>query len=309
MELRLLQYFLTVAREGNISRAAEALHITQPTLSRQMTLLEEQLGVRLFLRNSRPLALTGEGLLLLRRAEEILDLVERTEAELAAQEYRMEGTVSIGSGELASARLLAQWVADFSARYPRVSFELYTAGADQIRRRMDDGLTDIGLLLEPVDLERYEYIRMPVKERWAALMPSGAPLAKRSGVTAGDLAGVPVILPQRQKIQDVTANWFGDGYERLQVAAVSNLSTNSALLVQAGLGYALTLEGALPFLEPSQVRLTPLRPELTSTSVLAWKRGLPFSTAVSCFLRFVKCSLGMKEELEKGIRQDAPPAL
>jgi len=294
VETRLLYYFLTVAREQNITNAAKALHITQPTLSRQIALLEDELGTKLFVRDSRPLSLTDEGFLLRRRAEEILELIEKTEVEISAQEEQVEGIISIGCGELASVKLLTEAIADFSHQYPRVTFEIYTANADQIKQRMNDGLTDIGLLLEPVDMERYEYIRMPVRERWAAVMPAGVPLARRNYVTAKDLADIPVVLPSRQKIHDEVASWFGSHYEKLRVIGVSNLSTNAAMMVQAGLGYALTVEGALPFLEQSEVRMVPLYPELTGTSVLAWKRGQPFPAATNRFLAHIKCFLGME---------------
>lgn len=294
METRLLQYFLAVAREQNITNAAKVLHITQPTLSRQMTMLEEELGTKLFLRDSRPLMLTNEGLLLRRRAEEILALVEKTEEELSGREEQIEGTISIGCGELAAVRLLADGIADFAQRYPRVVFDVYTAAADQVKRRIDDGLTDIGLLLEPVDMERYEYIRMPVKERWAAVMPSGVPLAKREHVTAKELAEIPVIMPSRQKVHDEVASWFGSYYEKLHLAGVSNLSTNAALMVRAGLGYALIVEGALPFLNQSEVCMVPLYPELTATSVLAWKRGQPFPLAAERFVEHIRCFLSME---------------
>ena len=293
IETRLLRYFLTVARERNITNAAKALHITQPTLSRQIALLEEEIGAKLFLRGSRSLTLTNEGLLLRRRAEEILALVEKTEAELSSREEQVEGMVSIGCGELASVRLLTDLTAEFSQQYPRVTFDIYTATADQIKRRMDGGLTDIGLLMEPTDVEHYEYIRMPVRERWMALMPSGVPLARRNGVFAKDLAGIPVILPSRQKVHDEVASWFGPYYEGLRVIGTSNLSTNAALMVRAGLGYALIVEGAFPFLDQSEVCMVPLSPELTTTSILAWKRGLPFPTAVSRFLDFVECFLSI----------------
>lgn len=296
VETRLLHYFLTVARERNITNAAKALHITQPTLSRQMALLEEEIGAKLFVRDRRPLSLTDEGLLLRRRAEEILELLEKTESEVSSREEQVEGSISIGCGELASVRLLAQLIADFSRQHPRVVFDVYTANADQIKRRMDDGLTDIGLLLEPVDMECYEYIQMPVKERWAAVMPSGVPIAKREYVTAKDLAGIPVIMPSRQKVHDEVASWFGSCYEKLQVTAVSNLSTNAALMVRSGLGYALVVEGALPFLEQSEICMVPLYPELTATSVLAWKRGQPFPTATNRFLEHIKCLLSMEPE-------------
>ncbi|MCI5483492.1 MAG: LysR family transcriptional regulator, partial [Clostridiales bacterium] len=232
VETRLLHYFLTVARERNITNAAKVLHITQPTLSRQMTLLEEQLGVKLFVRDSRPLALTDEGFMLRRRAEEILELVEKTEAEVSAQEEQVEGSVSIGCGELASTKLLMEMLAGFSEQFPRVTFDVYTANADRIKHRMDNGLTDVGLLLEPVEMERYEFIRMPVRERWVAMMPSGVPLARRKYVTAQDLDDIPVIMPSRQKVHDEVASWFGDDYEKLRLIGTSNLSTNAALMVQ-----------------------------------------------------------------------------
>ena len=294
VETRLLHYFLTVARERNITNAAKVLHITQPTLSRQMTLLEEQLGVKLFVRDSRPLALTDEGFLLRRRAEEILELLEKTEAEVSAQEEQVEGSVSIGCGELASTKLLMEMVAGFSEQFPRVTFDVYTANADRIKHRMDNGLTDVGLLLEPVEMERYEFIRMPVRERWVAMMPSGVPLARRKYVTARDLDDIPVIMPSRQKVHDEVASWFGDDYEKLRLIGTSNLSTNAALMVQAGMGYALAVEGSMPFLEQSNIRMIPLYPELTATSVLAWKRGQPISTAVSRFLVYIKCFLSME---------------
>lgn len=296
IETRLLHYFLTVARERNITSAAKALHITQPTLSRQMALLENEIGAKLFVRDSRPLSLTDEGLLLRRRAEEILELLKKTETEVSSREEQVEGTISIGCGELASVKLLTELIADFSRRHPRVVFDIYTANADQVKRRMDDGLTDIGLMLEPVDMEHFEYIRMPVRERWAAVVPAGVPLAKWEHVSAKELAGIPVILPSRQKVYDEVASWFGSYYEKLRIIGVSNLSTNAALMVQAGLGYALIIEGALPFLKQSEIRMVPLYPELTATSVLAWKRGQPFPTAVNRFLHFAKCFLGMDRE-------------
>lgn len=294
IETRLLYYFLTVAREQNITNAAKALHITQPTLSRQMALLEEEIGAKLFLRESRPLTLTDEGILLRRRAEEILELLKKTKDEVAAHEEQIEGTVSIGCGELASVSILTDLIASFRDQHPRVIFDVYTAVADQVKQRIDDGRADIGLLLEPVDMEQYEYIRMPVRERWVAVMPSGVPLSKRDRVTAKELAEIPVILPSRQKVHDEVANWFGSYYEKLNMTAINNLGTNAARMVRAGIGYALVVEGALPFLDESEVRMVPLYPELTATSVLAWKREQPVSSAVFRFMEFAKCFLGME---------------
>ena len=143
-------------------------------------------------------------------------------------------------------------------------------------------------MLEPVDMEHFEYIRMPVRERWAAVVPAGVPLAKWEYVTAKDLVGIPVIMPSRQKVHDEVASWFGSYYEKLLVMGSSNLSTNAALMVHAGPGYALIVEGALPFLEQSEICTVPLHPELTATSVMAWKRGQPFPTATDWFLQYVQ---------------------
>ncbi len=198
IETRLMQYFLAVAKEQNITKAAKVLHITQPTLSRQMAMLEKEIGATLFIKGSRPLSLTNEGYLLRRRAEEVLDLLAKTEAEVSCGKEELEGTVTIGCGEIAAVQYLAKIIENFTKSTPGC-FDIYTANADQIRQRMDEGLSDIGLLLEPSDIEQYEYIRMPVTEKWAAIVPSGVPLSKRNSVTAEELAKVPVIMPSRKK--------------------------------------------------------------------------------------------------------------
>lgn len=175
MEIRVLRYFLTVAREENITRAAELLHLTQPTLSRQIAQMEDEMGVRLFDRGTRKITLTSEGLLLRRRAEEILELVDKTERELAQQEETVEGTVSIGCGDLAAVRMLPELFRSFHERYPAVTFDLYTATADHIKDRMDRGLTDAGLLLEPVNMKKYDYIRLSQREEWVVVMRPNSP--------------------------------------------------------------------------------------------------------------------------------------
>lgn len=293
MEIRVLRYFLTVAREESITRAAEVLHITQPTLSRQLSQLEEETGGRLFERGPRRIRLTGEGMLLRRRAEEILELVEKTEAELSEQDQLVEGRIAIGCGELASVSLLPELFRSFREKYPRVGFDLYTATADLVTEHMDRGLLDAGLLLEPVDIGKYEFIRLDVKERWVVLMRPDDPLAARERVTAQDLLGLPLILPRRSGVRGELASWFGDCYERLNVVFTSNLSTNGALMVGSGLAYSLVIEGAVPLWDQTKLTYRPLSPALTATSVLAWKRGQPFSPAAARFIGHTKCFLGM----------------
>lgn len=293
MEIRVLRYFLTVVREQSITKASEVLHITQPTLSRQLAQMEEEIGVKLFDRGTRKITLTNEGLLLRRRAEEILQLVDKTEKELIEQEEHVEGKVTIGCGEIASVQLLPELFESFHEKYPRVTFDLYTATADHVKDQMDRGLVDIGLLLEPIDIEKYDFIRLDIKERWVALMRPDFPLAQKDSVTARDLAGLPLILPRRLRVQSELASWFGDYYETLNVLFTSNLSTNAAVMVQRGLACSVAIEGSVPFWDASQIIYRPLSPELTATSVLAWKRGQPFSPAATRFTEHMKYFLGM----------------
>lgn len=295
MEIRVLRYFLTVVREESITRAAERLHITQPTLSRQLTQLEEEVGVKLFERGTRKITLTDEGILLRRRAEEITDLVDKTQKELTIQEEMVEGCIAIGCGELAAVQLLPDVFQSFSQKYPLVTYDLYTATADQVKERMEVGTIDIGLLLEPIDIDKYDFIRLGVKERWVVLMRPDDPLAEKEFITPGDLAGQPIIMASRSSVQNELANWFGDYFKSLQILFKSNLTTNGAIMVQRGLGYSLVIEGSIPFWDKEKICSRPLYPELTATSVLAWKRHQPFSRASMRFIEHIKCFPGMNQ--------------
>lgn len=293
MEVRVLRYFLAVVREESITKAAEVLHITQPTLSRQLTQLEEEIGVSLFHRGSRKITLTNEGILLRRRAEEIIALIDKTEQELVLSEDQIEGTITVGCGELATVRTLSELCGSFREKYPRVRFDLYTATADHVKEQMDRGLVDIGLLLEPIDMEKYDFIRLSTKEKWVVLMRPEDSLASLESVTASDLENLPLILPRRLGVQSELASWFGDRYEHLNIAFTSNLSTNGAMMVQKGLGYSLVIEGAIPFWDNEKIAYRPLFPELSATSVIAWKRQQPFSAAAEKFIQHIKYFLGM----------------
>ena len=293
MEIRVLRYFLTVVREESITKASEVLHITQPTLSRQLAQMEEDIGVKLFDRGTRKIKLTNEGILLRRRAEEILQLVDKTEKELVEQEEQVEGKISIGCGETASVQILPKLFDSFHKKYPRVTFDIFTATADLVKEQMDKGLLDIGLLLEPIDMEKYDFIRLNVKEKWVVLMCSDDSLTQKESVTAKDLAALPLILPRRMNVKSELASWFGNYYEKLNVVFTSNLNTNGAIMVSNGLAYSLVIEGAMSFWDKSKVTYRPLYPELTSTSVLAWKRSQPFSIAATKFIEHIQCFLGM----------------
>lgn len=296
MEIRVLRYFLTVVREESITKAAEVLHITQPTLSRQLSQLEEEVGVTLFTRGARKITLTNEGILLRRRAEEILQLVDKTEKELAEQDEQVEGKISIGCGEIASVQLLPKLFQSFREKYPQISFDIFTATADLVKEQMEKGLLDMGLLLEPIDVEKYEYIRLKKKDQWVVLMRPEDPLAQKESITPQDLRSLPLILPRRTRVQSELANWFGDSFDQLHVAFTSNLSTNGAIMVSSGLANSLVIEGSIPFLDQSKITSRPLSPPLTATSILAWRRGQPFSLATSKFIAHAKCFLSMEQQ-------------
>lgn len=291
MEIRVLRYFLAIVREESITKAAELLHITQPTLSRQIAQMEEDMGVKLFDRGTRKIVLTNEGLLLRRRAEEILELVDKTERELAEQDEKVEGTVSIGCGDLAAVQMMPELIKKFRERYPAVNFDLYTATADHIKDRMDRGLTDIGLLLEPINMEKYDYIRLNREEQWVAVIPPDSPLAKLEYITPEDLRGMPLILPRRLNVQSELARWFGDEFEKLNVVFTSNLPSNSSIMVHHGLACSLIIQGSISFWDKEKIVYRPLSPRLTATSVLAWKRKQPFGLAAEKFIKYIKENL------------------
>lgn len=291
MEIRVLRYFLAVVREESITKAADLLHITQPTLSRQLAQMEEEMGVKLFDRGTRKIVLTNEGLLLRRRAEEILELVDKTEQELTVQDETVEGTVSIGCGDLKNVQFLPELFRAFHERYPAVKFDLYTATADHIRERMERGLTDIGLLLEPINIEKYEFIRLKQKERWVVVMHPDDPLASLEAISPSDLLDKPLILPRRINVQSELANWFGDSFEHLQILFTNNLPSNAAIMVHNRLAYSITIEGSLAFWDKEKIVYRPLSPELTASCVLAWKRQQPFGVAAEKFIEHMKSNL------------------
>lgn len=288
MEIRVLQYFLTVAREENITRAAEMLHITQPTLSRQLMQLEEEVGAQLFNRHSRKITLTHEGLLLRRRAEEILTLVQKTEREISDANNLIDGEISIGAGELYAVQVLPPLIKTFREKYPNVVFDLYTGNADQIKERIENGLTDIGVLLEPVNIEKYEFIRLKNSEHWVVMMPPDDPLTAKAAVTPADLAGKPIFMVNRQTVRNEVINWFGDYYKTIKIVGSGNLPTNKAIMVKEGLGYALVIGSTAAFWDEKYLASRPLKPELTASSVIAWKKHQPFSPAAEKFIAYLK---------------------
>ena len=284
MELRVLKYFLAVARGENITKAAALLHLTQPTLSRQLMQLEEELGVQLFRRSRYRIVLTDEGMLLRRRAQELVDLAEKT-----AQEFRkdpeLRGEISVGSGDLEGMYVLAELLASFQKLHPQVTYQIYSGNADHTKERIEGGTLDLGLLLEPVDISKYDFIRMPVKEQWGVLVHEDAPLAQKEAATPEDLAGVPLILTRRELIQQEMEHWFGPYAQRLQVNATGNLPYNMALLARQNVGAFLTIRLHCTY---EGLQFIPLSPALESSTVLAWKKTETFPPAVTALLEHIK---------------------
>ena len=281
MELRLLRYFLTVAKEQSFTKAAEQLHITQPTLSRQMAAFEEDLGITLFIRSGKKISLTDEGILLKRRALEILNLEERTLEELKGKEEVVEGTITIGCGEFAAVETLAKICKTYKEKYPLVQIVLHTATADTVYEMMNKGLVDIALFMEPVDTEGLDYIRITDCDHWCVGMRPDDPLAEKEFIRKEDLIGKPLILPERVNVQSELANWFGKDFSKLQIAFTSNLGTNAGVMAANGLGYPVSIEGAAKYWREDILVQRRISPEITTSTVIAWRRNIPYSLAVS----------------------------
>lgn len=286
MEFRTLQYVLAVVREQNLSRAAEALHVTQPTLSRQMAQLEDELGTPLFARG-RHLSLTDAGIMLRCRAEEVEAIMEKIKGDFQNLD-ELGGTISIGSGGLNASQILPGVMDGFRKKYPKVQFQLYTNNAEYVLERLEHGSLDFGLLLEPIDTARFDTLRMKSKERWGLLLRASHPLSQREVITREDLMGEPIITSDRPAIQHELENWLGCPFSRLNVFGTYNIITNAAMLVDSGVASALTIEGAANLFGSERMVFRPLFPELFMTSVLAWKKHQPEFGAAARFLEHLR---------------------
>lgn len=292
MEIRVLRYFLAVARERNITGAANYLHLTQPTLSRQIHDLEEELGQQLLIRKSHRVELTPEGVLLRKRAEEIIAMVDKTEAEFASMEDTVSGDIYIGSGETQAIRQIAELIKDLEEACPNIHYHLHSGNAEDVTERLDKGLLDFGILIQPADLTKYDYLDLPARDRWGVIMRKDSPLAEKEAIEKNELLEIP-LLCSRQVVgsrhsENKFAEWFGTDYEKLNIVATYNLMYNAAILVEAGVGYALTLDKLANTFEDSVLCFRPLRPELESGLNVVWKKYQVFSPAAELFLKTLK---------------------
>lgn len=284
MEIRVLKYFLAVAREQNISAAAESLFLSQPTLSRQLKELEEELGKQLFIRGSRKITLTEEGLLLRKRAEEIVELLDKTEKELSNSDEQVSGEIYIGAGETDGLRLIAKAAKELQEQYPQITYRIISGDAVDITERLDKGLIDFALLLEPVDISKYNYLKFPVKDVWGVLMRRDCPLAQKKSISPKDLQDMPLIVSRQALDGSELTQWLKNGSEQLNIVSTYNLVYNASLMVDEGLGVALCLDKIINVSGDSSLCFRPLKPRLEVGMSLVWKKYQVFSKAAEKFI-------------------------
>lgn len=282
MELRVLQYFLAVAREQNISAAAHSLHLTQPTLSRQLRELEEELGKQLMIRGNRKITLTQDGMLLRKRAEEILDLVGRTEKELTQSDETISGDIYIGTGETDGVRQIARVAHAVQQRYPNILFHIVSGDAVDVCERLDKGLLDFGILLGDIDKTKYCYLELPMKDTWGVLMRRSSPLAEKDSIAPQDLWDKPLILSRQVDNKSGLYRWLGKEPSDLHTVSTYNLIYNASLMVSEGTGYAFALD-KLVNTTGSDLCFRPLNPKLELGMYLVWKKSQSFSRAMELF--------------------------
>lgn len=288
MELRVLRYFLTIAREGSITNAANFLHVTQPTLSRQIKDLEQELGQKLFTRGSHSMALTTEGMILRKRAEEIISMVDKTEAEFNSMENIVGGDIYIGGGETDAIKLVAQIAKRLRDSYPGIHYHLYSGNSEDITERLDKGLLDFGILIQPADISKYDYINIPARDTWGVIMRRDSLLAQKEVIKKEDLLNVPLICSRQAISQEQSKNefaeWFGEDFDKLDVVTTFNLVYNAAIMVEEGIGYAVTIDKIANTGENRNLCFRPLEPALDSGLNIIWKKYQIFSSAAELFL-------------------------
>lgn len=284
MDLKSLRYFLAIADEGSISAAAESLNLSQPNISRQMTLLEKELGAKLFERGSRRIVLTEEGMLLRRRAVEILQLADTAVTEIGSAGKDVIGTVRIGCGETDAMRVVARAIRRFSETHPMVRFELHSGNAEDVSDLLERGLVDFGVLIEPTDKTRYDYLSFPTDIRWGALVRRDDPLARLHGVSPSDISGRRVIVSRQNMAANGISGWMGPDFPEPDVIATYNLLFNASLLVSEGVGIALCLEGIVNTSGDSDLVFVPFEPELRVGMSLVWKKNSVQGRAQRLFL-------------------------
>ncbi len=290
MEIRVLRYFLEIAREGNMTRAAQYLHVSQPTLSKQMKELEKELGKKLFRRGSNSVSLTSEGMLLRKRAEDILDMVDKTTDEFQALDDVTGGEVSIGCAESHQIKYLARVIKQFKQQYPLFRYHIYSGNTEQVTERLDRGLFDLAVIVQPPDLSRYNYIEVPESNKWGVVMPKDCSLSKKELITVEDLLGLPLICSEQSMEEDIP-RWCGQKVDELNFSGSTNLFYNGSVFVKEGLGYMLTFEQLADIGSESNLTFRPLEPMLETKMYVIWKKYQVFTPIAELLLNKIKSQL------------------
>ncbi|WP_080873545.1 LysR family transcriptional regulator [Oceanobacillus timonensis] len=288
MEIRLLRYFIAVANQQSISGAAKHLHLSQPTLSRQLSELEAELDTPLFIRGNRKITLTAEGMFLLTKAKEIVELVDKTEANFNQPTEFISGEIYIGGGETKAMQFIAKALKHLTHHYPAIQFHLYSGNADDIMEKLDNGLLDFGVVIEPTDKQKYDYLHLPATDVWGVLMRKDSPLADKQSIQPSDLIDKPLLISRQTTVDNELTGWFGQDVKNLSITGTYNLLYNAALMVEEGLGYALCLDKLINTSGDSNLCFKPLNPDLHAGLNIIWKKHQVFSNAARKFLEQIR---------------------
>lgn len=290
MELRVLRYFIEVAREQNITAAAERLHVTQPTLSKQLADLEAELGKQLLIRGKRKTTLTDDGMFLFRRAQEIVDLADKTQSAFKPSEDIITGDIYIGCGETEGMTVVIDIIKKMTEKHPDIRFHLYSGNDEDVSERLDNGLVDFGLFVGRTNLEKYDYIQLPVSDIWGLLMRNDCPLAQNETVKPEDMKKVPILCSRQALHSNELSGWLGYDFSKLRILSTHNLVYNAALMVKAGLGCALSIENLINT-NGTELTFRRLEPLMKADLFVAWKKYQVFSKASDLFLRYLQNTL------------------
>lgn len=287
MEIRVLKYFLAVAQEESISKAAEVLNITQPTLSRQLMDLENELKTKLLVRGKRnkKVTLTDDGKLLKARAQEIVELANKTESEFLFDEKNLTGDIYIGGGETEAMRIIARTVKKLSEIYPNIKYHLYSGNGEDVREKLDKGLLDFGLFIEPIDKKEYGFIQLNEKDRWGLLMRKDSFLSGKEYIEPQDMKDIPIFTSRQYLVKNLISGWLGFDFEKLNIIGSYNLLFNASIMVEEGLGYALCIDRLINLTGNSKLCFKPLKPSLDAGILIAWKKNQPMSKCAKIFLQ------------------------
>lgn len=287
MEIRLLRYFLAVAQEESISKAADILHITQPTLSRQLMDLEKELNTKLLIRGKRnkKITLTEDGKLLKSRAQEIIELTNKTESEFLFGDKNISGDIFIGGGETDAIRVIARTIKRLSLEYPNIKYHFYSGNGKDVTEKLNKGLLDFGVFIEPIDKKEYGFIQLPQNDTWGILMRKDSDLAKNEFIEPEDLINIPLFSSRQYLVKNLISGWLGFDFEKLNIIGSYNLLYNASVMVEEDLGYALCIDKLINISGDSKLCFKPLKPKLEAGILVAWTKNQPLSKIAKLFIQ------------------------